>query len=123
MLVMQSQNLVKILEDLGYGETKECTEFKLELERLRSISRVGMEGYWRVNWGYDRNSSNSHSNFVRRSDSVNRQNLPLPELPIPKRSLSPILGTETPTEEDEQTTRQTVEFVQIHDLPDSSTNL
>ena len=121
MLVLQSQNLVKLLDELGYGKTPECSEFKVELERLKSISRVGTEGYWKVNWGCsDSNNNTNNSNLLRRTDSSNRQQLPLPDLP--SKTHAPILGTETPVGEEEEASMETV-FVEVHDMPDDSTNL
>ena len=69
MLTLQGQNMLQLLEEMGYGETKECTDLKVELEKLRSISRVGTEGYWRVNWGYD---SPSHEPISRQISTKNR---------------------------------------------------
>ena len=113
MLVLQSQNLVKLLEELGYGETKECSDFRIQLEKLRSISRVGAEGYWKVNWGYD----DGFKPQTPEISSVSKQKLPLPDLPV--RSPSPILGTESPTDE----TRQTVAFVEVHETNEESSDL
>ena len=120
MLVLQSQNLVKLLEELGYGETKECSDFRIQLEKLRSICRVGAEGYWRVNWGYEDGSHfNKQPSSENLHSSVSKQKLPLPDLP--KRSPSPILGTESPNQENER--RQTVAFVEVHEMNNETSDL
>ena len=118
MLVLQSQNLVKLLEELGYGETKECSDFRIQLEKLRSVSRVGAEGYWRVNWGYEDGGKQTADN--NSSSAASRQKLPLPDLP--KRSPSPILGTESPTQGNDEM-RQTVAFVEVHEMNNETSDL
>lgn len=120
MLVLQSQNMVKLLDEMGYGESKETTDFKIELEKLRSISRVGADDYWKVNWGCQDNTHHhqSSSNSLQRMASSQKikQDLPLPE--PPQRSATPILGTELP---------DAVTFIEVHAEADiimeSSTDL
>ena len=106
MLVLQSQNLLKLMEELGYGETQEFAAFRIELEKLRSISRVGTEGYWKVNWGYYQEQDS-------RESSTNKQHIPLPDLPSMSRRPSPIIGTE---EGD-----NTIAFVEVHEIPNDCT--
>ena len=109
LLVAQSQNLLKILEDMGYNDNKECREFRIELEKLRNICRVGIEGYFRVNYGYESASNVPKPKF----SEIRKQTLALPELPTTE--LPPILGIE-------DTKRANVAFVEVHDVPRDSTD-
>ena len=108
MLVLQSQNMLALLEEMGYQETKEFGDYRIELERLRNICRVGTEGYWKVNWGYQdkepigRKTSNPMSSFKI------KQNLPLPDPPKAEID-SQIPGIETNNEDNRQQT-----FVEVH---------
>lgn len=114
MLVLQSQNMVKLLEEMGYGDTKETTDFKIQLEKLRSISRVGADEYWKVNWGCQEPVSST--SLLHRMASQSKKNLPLPDPPA-QRSATPILGTESPD----------ITFIEVHaeaeDKEENSTDL
>ncbi len=120
MLVLQGQNLLKLLGELGYGETSECMDHQIELEKLRSIiSRSGAEAYWRVNWGFDENSGDlaaGKSSSLNRAEAKHsfhgKQQLPLPDLP--NRTPTPIPGTES------HQARHTVVFLEVHEDPNAS---
>lgn len=114
MLVMQAQNLVKILEELGYDQNREVVDLRVELERLRNVSRAGAQDYWHVNWGYKMEST---SDGIFRKESK-RQYLPLPDPPSDFRSNSPIPGTESP-----EGRRNLVNFVEIHETQEDSTDM
>lgn len=112
MLVLQSQNMLKLLEEMGYQDTREYSDNCIELERLRNICRVGAEGYWKVNWGYEDKEAVQKTSGISMSSFKVKQNLPLPDPPS-QSSSSPILGTET-SEKDGSTTH--FHFVaEVHD--------
>ena len=118
LLVAQSQNLVTLLDEMGYGESKECRNFHIELEKLRNICRVGIEGYFKVNYGYEELSNTSNKLKESYRVDTKKQTLPLPELPLEAglRS-SPILGIE-------DAKRVNVAFVEVHEVSgETSTDL
>ena len=108
MLVLQSQNMLSLLEEMGYQDTKEFSDNQIELERLRNICRVGAEGYWKVNWGYEDKEAVQKTSGISMSSFKVKQNLPLPDLP--NQPDSPIPGTE----QDESTGQQTF-VVEVHE--------
>jgi hypothetical protein len=119
LLVLQAQNLLRILEDLGYQDTKECRDYRIELERLRNVCRGRTEDYWRINWG---DPEDNYSASLGYNDSLKKkQTLPLPDPPTKNdgRPDSPILGTELPP----NTGHQRVEMIEIHEVPSNSTDL
>ena len=110
MLVLQSQNMLKLLEEMGYQDTREYSDICIELERLRNICRVGAEGYWKVNWGYEDKEAVQKTSGISMSSFKVKQNLPLPDPPN-KGNSSPIPGTET--SEKDGATRHFV--VEVHE--------
>ena len=114
LLVAQSQNLLTLLDEMGYGESKECRNFHIELEKLRNICRVGIEGYFKVNYGYEEKLSKNTSKETFRVDTK-KQTLPLPELPMEGLRSSPILGIE-------DAKRVNVAFVEVHEVVSGETS-
>ena len=117
LLVAQSQNLVTLLDEMGYGESKECRNFHIELEKLRNICRVGIEGYFKVNYGYEEKLSKKDITSKQESFRVDakKQTLPLPELPLEELRSSPILGIE-------DVKRVNVAFVEVHEVVSGETS-
>ena len=117
LLVAQSQNLLTLLDEMGYGESKECRNFHIELEKLRNICRVGIEGYFKVNYGYEEKLSKK--DIASKQDSfrvdAKKQTLPLPELPLEELRSSPILGIE-------DVKRVNVAFVEVHEVVSGETS-
>ena len=117
LLVAQSQNLLTLLDEMGYGESKECRNFHIELEKLRNICRVGIEGYFKVNYGYEEKLSKK--DITSKQDSfridTKKQTLPLPELPLEELRSSPILGIE-------DVKRVNVAFVEVHEVVSGETS-
>ena len=117
LLVAQSQNLLTLLDEMGYGESKECRNFHIELEKLRNICRVGIEGYFKVNYGYEEKLSKKDITSKQDSFRVDakKQTLPLPELPLEELRSSPILGIE-------DVKRVNVAFVEVHEVVSGETS-
>ena len=117
LLVAQSQNLLTLLDEMGYGESKECRNFHIELEKLRNICRVGIEGYFKVNYGYEEKLSKKDLTSKQDSFRVDakKQTLPLPELPLEELRSSPILGIE-------DVKRVNVAFVEVHEVVSGETS-
>ena len=117
LLVAQSQNLVTLLDEMGYGESKECRNFHIELEKLRNICRVGIEGYFKVNYGYEEKLSKKDITSKQESFRIDtkKQTLPLPELPLEELRSSPILGIE-------DVKRVNVAFVEVHEVVSGETS-
>ena len=117
LLVAQSQNLLTLLDEMGYGESKECRNFHIELEKLRNICRVGIEGYFKVNYGYEEKLSKKDITSKQESFRVDakKQTLPLPELPLEELRSSPILGIE-------DVKRVNVAFVEVHEVVSGETS-
>ena len=117
LLVAQSQNLLTLLDEMGYGESKECRNFHIELEKLRNICRVGIEGYFKVNYGYEEKLSKKDNTSKQESFRVDakKQTLPLPELPLEELRSSPILGIE-------DVKRVNVAFVEVHEVVSGETS-
>ena len=117
LLVAQSQNLLTLLDEMGYGESKECRNFHIELEKLRNICRVGIEGYFKVNYGYEEKLSKKDTTSKQDSFRVDakKQTLPLPELPLEELRSSPILGIE-------DVKRVNVAFVEVHEVVSGETS-
>ena len=117
LLVAQSQNLLTLLDEMGYGESKECRNFHIELEKLRNICRVGIEGYFKVNYGYEEKLSKKDITSKQDSFRVDakKQTLPLPELPLEELRSSPILGIE-------HVKRVNVAFVEVHEVVSGETS-
>ena len=117
LLVAQSQNLLTLLDEMGYGESKECRNFHIELEKLRNICRVGIEGYFKVNYGYEEKLSKK--DITSKQDSfridTKKQTLPRPELPLEELRSSPILGIE-------DVKRVNVAFVEVHEVVSGETS-
>ena len=117
LLVAQSQNLLTLLDEMGYGESKESRNFHIELEKLRNICRVGIEGYFKVNYGYEEKLSKKDITSKQESFRVDakKQTLPLPELPLEELRSSPILGIE-------DVKRVNVAFVEVHEVVSGETS-
>ena len=117
LLVAQSQNLLTLLDEMGYGESKECRNFHIELEKLRNICRVGIEGYFKVNYGYEEKLSKKDITSKQESFRIDtkKQTLPLPELPLEELRSSPILGIE-------DVKRVNVAFVEVHEVVSGETS-
>ena len=117
LLVAQSQNLLTLLDEMGYGESKECRNFHIELEKLRNICRVGIEGYFKVNYGYEEKMSKKDTTSKQESFRIDtkKQTLPLPELPLEELRSSPILGIE-------DVKRVNVAFVEVHEVVSGETS-
>lgn len=105
MLLLQAQNLLQILDDMGYDQLKEVVDFRIELETLKYVCRAGTQDYWQVNWGFKQEFSESFRK---------RQTYPLPDPP----AVTPELSSGV-----DDGRRHNVTFVEIHDVQQESTDM
>jgi len=89
MFVLQAENLMAILKDIGFDETLQTQEFRQDIFRLKEVSRFSIREYWSINYGH---AELSHKQSFRTKSP--HLDSPLPK--VPSRANSPVRGVEGP---------------------------
>ena len=109
MYILQSENLVTLLEELGFDDTPTVREFKQKILKLRENVnyKLYMKDYWNISYG--------HSQLVANGSFRTASDLPNP----PSGKRSPIPGTKKPKK---QTTFRNVKIEVTADIHDTESD-